>query len=105
MVGTLLFVIFGVDAELWIARPAIAIYLAQHWPSLPLMGRGLLGLTIATALGLLTFHPDPLPILLAGWDSLSFFATFITSLGLLRVAASSSSFALVSGKILLQAQQ
>jgi len=102
MVGTLLFVIYGLDAGLWIARPAIAIYLAQHWPSLPLMGRGLLGLTIATALGLLTFHPDPLPILLAGWDSLSFFATFITSLGLLRVAASSSSLVRSAGKTLVK---
>lgn len=102
MVGTLLAVVYGLELGLWIARPAIALYLLQHWPQLPGMGRLLLSATVATALGLLLMHSDPWPIVLAGWDSLSFFATFITSLGLLRVAAVSSPLVRAAGYTLVR---
>lgn len=102
MVGTLLAVIYGLEFGLWIARPAIALYLIQHWAQLPLMGRGLLAATMASALGLLLLHEAPWPLVLAGWDSLSFFATFITSLGLLRVAAVSSPLVRAAGYTLVR---
>lgn len=102
MVGTLANLLSGYSWGLWLARPAIAVYLIHHRRALPRMAQSLLGLILLSALGIVLFHPSPIPIILSAWDSLSFFATFITSLGLLRVAAANSPLVRRAGNTLIK---
>lgn len=102
MLGTLAALLGDYAWGIWLARPAIVIYLMHHRRTLPKMAQGLLMLILISIFGIALFHPLPTPIIFAAWDSLSFFATFITSLGLLRVAAASSPLVRRAGNTLIK---
>lgn len=92
----------GEDIGHWVARPALLIFLLVQWPRQKTMARTLqlIGLAICVAIAVL--HRDPLPILLHALDRFCFFATFVTSLGLLRVSAMRSRLVRQAGQVLIR---
>jgi len=87
MLGTLLFLVFDLQAGGWLARIALLLYLLVQWPRQTRMAKGILLVVIAMAAVVVWRDAQPVPILLGALDRLCFFATFVSSLGLLRVSA------------------
>jgi len=102
MAGTLLSVIAGGELGLWIARPALLLYLAVQWRRQRGMASGLLLVGLVTALAVLFLHDDPLPLLVHALDRFCFFATFVSALGLLRIPAMRSPLVRQAGQVLIR---
>ena len=102
MLGTLLFLVLDLQAGAWLARIALLLYLLEQWPRQTRMAKGILLVVIAMA-GVVVWHEtQPFPILLQALDRLCFFATFVSSLGLLRVSAMRSRLVREAGNTLIQ---
>ncbi|MED5431970.1 MAG: hypothetical protein VX920_06505 [Pseudomonadota bacterium] len=102
MLGTLLFLVFDLDAGAWLARVTLLIYLLVQWPRQARMAKGILLAVIAMAAVVIWREPQPLPVLLQALDRLCFFATFVSSLGLLRVSAMRSRLVRDAGSTLIR---
>ena len=67
MIGTLLALTANSglqDIGLWMARPALLLYLIVQWPRQGLLAKGLQLVALTLAASVAVFHADPLPILL-----------------------------------------
>lgn len=87
MIGTLLDLVAGMPFAPWVARPALLVYLLLQARHLSGMARAVLAVACSGAVLTALFQPAPWPLLLEGLDRFCFFATFMASLSLLRVAA------------------
>ena len=102
MIGTLMALTANSELGLWMARPALLIYLITQWPRQGLLAKGLQTVAVLLSLLVAVFHSDPLPILLDAWDRFCFFATFVSALGLLRVSAMRSRLIRDAGQVLIR---
>ena len=102
MLGTLLFLVFDLQAGAWLARIALLLYLLVQWPRQTRMAKGILLGVIAMAAVVVWRDAQPVPILLGALDRLCFFATFVSSLGLLRVSAMRSRLVREAGTTLIR---
>ncbi|MEQ3723774.1 hypothetical protein [Alcanivorax sp.] len=102
MIGTILFLVFDLDAGAWLARIALLLYLLVQWPRQARMAKGIL-LVVVTMAGVVIWRQaQPVPVLLHALDRLCFFATFVSSLGLLRVSAMRSRLVRDAGQTLIR---
>lgn len=90
------------EVGLWMARPALLLYLLTQWPRQGLLAKGLQTVAVLLSLLVAVFHSGPLPILLDAWDRFCFFATFVSALGLLRVSAMRSRLIRDAGQVLIR---
>jgi hypothetical protein len=102
MIGTLMALTADSEFGLWIARPALLVYLITQWPRQGYLARGLQLVALTLAASVATFHSNPLPILVDAWDRFCFFATFVSALGLLRVSAMRSRLIRDAGQVLIR---
>ncbi len=102
MLGTLLFLVFDLETGAWLARVALLIYLLVQWPRQARMAKGILLVTLLLAGVVVWRLPEPVSVLLQALDRLCFFATFVSSLGLLRVSAMRSRLVREAGNTLIR---
>jgi len=102
MVFTLARITGDIDIASWPARLALLAYLISQWRAQTTLAKSLLlvGLTLAA---LIAVGRDDASILLAGaLDRFCFFATFVSALGMLRVAALRSRLIRKAGQALIR---
>ena len=104
MAGTLLDLITGLAFAPWVARPALLVYLMLQARHLSGMARVVISAALAGSLVTAIAHPAPVPLLLQALDRFCFFATFMASLSLLRVAALRSRLIREAGYSLINQQ-
>ncbi|MDX1803501.1 MAG: hypothetical protein R3292_05430 [Alcanivorax sp.] len=102
MLATLLFLVLHVGPAAWVARLALLSYLLVQWPRQTRMARSILAVTAALAVFTLATASTPLSLLLQALDRFCFFATFVASLGLLRVSAMRSPLVRDAGQTLIR---
>ncbi|EKF74959.1 hypothetical protein A11A3_05881 [Alcanivorax hongdengensis A-11-3] len=102
MLATLLFLLLDIGTAAWVARFALLSYLLVQWPRQAPMAKGILLVTSGLAATVLLSQAHPLPLLLHGLDRFCFFATFVSSLGLLRVSAMRSRLVREAGQTLIR---
>lgn len=102
MVGTLMALTADSELGQWMARPALLLYLLVQWPRQGLLARVLQLAGLAGTALIALLHDDPLPILVNALDRFCFFATFVSSLGLLRVSALRSRLVRQAGQVLIR---
>ncbi|GAB3670916.1 hypothetical protein [Salinisphaera aquimarina] len=102
MIATLAHIIGHIDAAIWPARLALVAYLISQWRLQTPLARSLLlvGLILAAAIALL--HDDAGELLGHALDRFCFFATFVSALGMLRVAALHSRLIRQAGQALIK---
>lgn len=87
MIGTLLNLVTDLSFAPWLARPALVVYLLMQARHLSGMARVVLVATVVGSVVTVMSYPEPVPLLLQALDRFCFFATFMASLSLLRLAA------------------
>lgn len=87
--GTLLYQLAGLHWGLWLASPAILVFVALRWHAMSNSPRILLALAAASALAL-PWVDDGTTALREAFDRSGYFATFLISLTFLRLAAQQS---------------
>ncbi|ROO29422.1 hypothetical protein SAHL_09015 [Salinisphaera orenii YIM 95161] len=102
MVCTLAVIVGDLDAARWPARLALVVYLAAQWRRQSPLARGLLLTGLALAFGIAVLHTRPAPLLAHALDRFCFFATFVSALGMLRIAAMRSRLIRESGQALVR---
>ncbi len=78
MIGTILFLVFDLDAGAWLARLALLLYLLVQWPRQARMAKGILLVVIAMAALLSGVKPSLFRFCCRPWIA-SVFATFVSS--------------------------
>ncbi len=104
MFGTLLALTANSEFGQWMARPALLLYLLAQWPRQERLARGLQLVAVTGTVLVAVLHSDPLRIILDALDRFCFFATFVSSLGLLRVSAMRSLLVRQAGQVLIRQQ-
>lgn len=102
MIGTLMALTADSELGQWMARPALLLYLLVQWPRQGMLARGLQLVGLIGAALIALWHDDPLPILIEALDRFCFFATFVSSLALLRVSAMRSRLVRQAGQVLIR---
>ncbi|MCH8551010.1 MAG: hypothetical protein LAT62_03670 [Natronospirillum sp.] len=87
--GTLLYQLADVTLGLWLASPAILVFLLLRWHAISNSPRILIGLAVASALSL-PWLDDWQAVLWEAFDRAGYFATFLIALTFLRLAAQQS---------------
>ncbi len=101
MIGTLVHLTLDVTPAAWLARAALLLFLALQARHLKPLATGLLWLSLASGALALTLGAGAGPVLHA-LDRFCYFATFVSSLGLLRVAALRSPLIRAAGVALIR---
>lgn len=101
MAGTLLHLTLDLSAAAWLARVTLLLFLILQFPRLKTMPKVLLTLCLSGGVLTLLTDGDAGPTLRA-LDRFCYFATFVSSLGLLRVAALRSPLVRAAGLTLIR---
>ncbi|WP_353250736.1 hypothetical protein [Salinisphaera sp. T31B1] len=102
MVLTLVRITADIELAYWPARLALIVYLAAQWRAQSRLAKSLLLVGLGVALAIALWREDASELLAAALDRFCFFATFVSALGMLRVAALRSRLIRQAGQSLIR---